>query len=284
MASVIARPPSLPPSAEDWAAGTWTTPAGKASALDPADVLDPRIAHHDGGSPGPKGAPMKPRGLRTRWVLTPSRIRVAGLLSVILLSVAGTAWLLEGVREVGDLALWDRPTMTWLVAHRTPVATSAMTAVTTIGGPVALSVIAAVTVLVLAVRRHRVEALLLAVALASAEAISVVLKHLVGRARPPAPDVLNRLEHTLSFPSGHTIGTATFTLTLAYLWWRARPGKARAWGGAIVALALTALMATSRLYLGDHWLTDVLASIALSFAVVSSVILLDLRMRRERRP
>ena len=227
---------------------------------------------------------MTPRGLGTRWGLTPTRIRVAALLFVIVLSVGATAWLLEGIREVGDLSRWDRPTMTWLVAHRSPFATSAMTVVTTLGGPVALSAIAAVTVLVLALRRHRAEALLLAVGLASAEAISLVLKRLVGRERPPAPDVLNRLEHTLSFPSGHTIGTATFTLTLAYLWWRARPGKARAWGGLSLALALTALMATSRLYLGDHWLTDVVASIALSFAVVSSVILLDLWMRREHRP
>jgi membrane-associated phospholipid phosphatase len=205
---------------------------------------------------------------------------MAALLAIIVLSIVGTVWLLDGVREGGDLARWDGPTLRWLVAHREPLATSAMTAVTTIGGEVVLSVIAALTVLVLAVRRHRVEALLVAVALGVAEAISLILKYVVGRARPPATDVLGRIEHTLSFPSGHTIGTATFTLTLAYLWWRARPSAARAWCGLSLALALTAVMATSRLYLGKHWVTDVLASIVLSFGVVSSVILVDTWMQR----
>lgn len=223
---------------------------------------------------------MTRRTLRNLRRLTPSRLRVAALLAIIVLSTAGTAWLLDGVGEGGDLALWDRPMLTWLIAHRVPLATSAMTAVTTVGGEVVFSVIAVLTVVVLAARRHRVEAFLLAVALLGAEAASLIIKYVVGRPRPPAADVLGPVEHTLSFPSGHTIGTATFTLTLAYLWWRARPSTARAWGGLSLALALTALMATSRLYLGDHWLTDVLASIVLSFGVVSGVILLDTWMQR----
>lgn len=80
------------------------------------------------------------------------------------------------------------------------------------------------------------------------------------------------VEHTPSFPSGHTIGTATFTLALAYLWWRARPSRKRAWVGLGVAAVLTAAMATSRLYLGDHWLTDVVASIVLSVGVMADVV------------
>ena len=209
----------------------------------------------------------------------PRRGRVVALFGMVALSATATGWLLDGVRERGDLSLWDGPTLNWLVGHRDAAATMAMTTVTAIGGEVVLAVIAALAVLLLAVRRRQVEAFLLAAALGSAEAISMVLKHVVGRLRPPASTMLGPVEHTLSFPSGHTIGMATFTLALAYLWWRARPGAKRAWVGWSVATVMTALMATSRLYLGDHWLTDVVASIVLSWGIVATVVLFDLWMQ-----
>jgi len=215
--------------------------------------------------------------------LAPWRARAAVLLALIALSVSGTAWLLDGVGEGGDLSLWDRPTLGWLVAHRQPMATTLLTDVTTAGGEVVLTVVAVLTVLLLALRRRRVEAFLLAVALGGAELVSVVLKQVVGRARPPADLMLGPVERTLSFPSGHTIGTATFTLALAYLWWRARPSAPRAWLGFGAAIVLTTVMAISRLYLGDHWLTDVLASIVLAVGVVSGVVLLDTWWQRRSR-
>lgn len=227
-------------------------------------------------SPVPKGAPVTVHTLKNEGLAAPHRRRIVALLAVIALSVAVTGWLLDGVREGGDLSLWDGPTLRWLVGHRGSAATMAMTAITAIGSEVALSAIAALTVVLLALRRHRVEAFLLAAALGSAESISLVIKHVVGRARPPANTVLGPVEHTLSFPSGHTIGMATFTLTLAYLWWRARKGRTRAWAGWGVATVMTAWMATSRVYLGDHWLTDVVASIVLSWGVVATVVLVDI--------
>jgi len=210
-------------------------------------------------------------------------MRVIALLGLIASSAAVTAWLLDGVRESGDLSLWDGPTLSWLVGHRDSVATMAMTTVTAIGSDVVLSAIAALTVLLLAVRRRSVEAFLLAAALGSAEAISLVLEHAVGRVRPPADTVLGPVEHTLSFPSGHTIGMATFTLALAYLWWRARPSRKRAWVGWGVATVMTVWMAVSRLYLGDHWLTDVVASIVLSWGVMAAVVLVDMWAQHQSR-
>ena len=201
-------------------------------------------------------------------------------ISLWLLSVAGTLSLLEGVREHGDLSRLDLPTLTWLVAHRAPAVTAVMTTVTTIGGEVVLTIVAVLTVLFLVWRRRRVEAFLLAVALGGSEAVSLIVKHLVGRTRPPAVDVLGPVEHTLSFPSGHTIGTAAFTLGLAYLWWRRSQSRARAVVGSVVALVLTVLMAASRLYLGDHWLTDVVASMVLAVGAMAVVVLVDLWVRR----
>ena len=131
-----------------------------------------------------------------------------------------------------------------------------------------------------AVRRRWTEALLLAVALVSAESVSRIMKQVVNRARPPAALVLGPAEQNLSFPSGHTIAAAAFSLALAYLWWRARRGPFRAWLGLGIALAATAVMAISRLYLGYHWLTDTLASTALAFGVMAIVALVDIFLQQ----
>ena len=213
---------------------------------------------------------------RVRAAATPERTAAAVAVGVAVASVAAVASLLDGIGENGDLAVLDRPTLTWLVDHRDPVLTAVMTAVSTVGGEVALSVIAVLAVAGLAWRRRFDEALLLGLALGAAESLSLVLKHVVGRPRPPAASVVGPVETTLSFPSGHTIGTAAFALALAYLWWRRGPSPRRALAGALAAGGATAVMAASRLYLGDHWLTDVVASVALAGGVLALVVLVDL--------
>lgn len=212
---------------------------------------------------------------------TPTRPRTVVVLALTALaaSIAGVAGLIDGVHEGGDLSQLDLPLLSWLVVHRQPWATTALTAVTTVGGEVVLVVVSAAAVLALLWWRRRVEALLLGVMLGGAEAISLVLKHLVGRVRPPAADVLGPVDHTLSFPSGHTIGTAAITLGLSYLWWRSRPSGARVAVGLTASASLTVLMATSRLYLADHWLTDVLASGVIAVGMLALVALLDLSIR-----
>jgi membrane-associated phospholipid phosphatase len=205
----------------------------------------------------------------------PWRVRTGAAAAVLALSVATTAWLLDGVRSGRDLSLWDGPTLRWMVAHRDPVATTVLIDVSALGTDSILLIVAILAIVLFAVRRRWTEALLLAFALVSADTISRVMKQAVNRARPPAALVLGPVETNLSFPSGHTIGAAAFSLALAYLWWRARRGLLRAWLGLGIALAVTAAMAISRLYLADHWLTDVLASAALAFGVIAVVALLD---------
>ena len=210
----------------------------------------------------------------------PWRLRTGAAASVLALSVATTAWLLDGVRSGRDLSLWDGPTLRWMVAHRDPVATTVLTDVSALGTDSILLIVAILAIVLFAVRRRWTEALLLAFALVSAETISRTMKQVVNRARPPAALVLGPVETNLSFPSGHTIGAAAFSLALAYLWWRARRGPFRAWLGLGIALILTVSMAISRLYLADHWLTDVLASTALAFGVIAVVAVLDIFLQQ----
>ena len=213
----------------------------------------------------------------------PWRVRTGAAAAVLALSVATTAWLLDGVRRGRDLSVWDGPTLRWMVAHREPGATTVLTAVSAFGTGVVYWTLALLAVVLFAVRRRWIEALLLGFALVSADTISRVMKQAVNRARPPAALVLGPVGTNMSFPSGHTIGAAAFALALTYLWWRAQRGLLRACLGLGIALAVTAAMAISRLYLADHWLTDVLASIVLAFGVMSGVVLLDILLQRRSR-
>jgi len=217
-------------------------------------------------------------------VVTPSvrpwRLQAGAAAAVLALSVASTVLLLDGVRKGRGLSVWDGPTLRWMVAHREPGATTVLTFISALGTGVVYWTLALLAVVVFAVWRRSIEALLLAVALVSAESVSRIMKQVVNRARPPAALVLGPVETNLSFPSGHTIGAAAFSLALAYLWWRARRGPFRAWLGLGIALAATAVMAISRLYLGYHWLTDTLASTALAFGVMAIVALVDIFLQQ----
>jgi membrane-associated phospholipid phosphatase len=214
----------------------------------------------------------------------PWRVRTGAAAAVLALSVAITTWLLECVRRGSGPSVWDGPTLRWMVAQREPGATTVLTAVSGFGTGVFYWTLALLAVVVLAVRRRWIDALLLAFALVSADTISRVMKQAVMRPRPPAELVLGPVERSFSFPSGHTIGAAAFALALAYLWWRARRGPFGAWLGLAIALAVTATMAISRLYLADHWLTDVLASTALGIGIMAVVALLDVFLQQRFSP
>jgi undecaprenyl-diphosphatase len=90
--------------------------------------------------------------------------------------------------------------------------------------------------------------------------INFIIKELVARPRPTDPPVwVYRPEAGYAFPSGHVMFYSVFFGFLLFLAWRyLRPGWPR---GVVVALlaALILLVGFSRIYLGAHWLSDVVA-------------------------
>jgi membrane-associated phospholipid phosphatase len=225
---------------------------------------------------------MSPDDALVRRPLAALRARPVlwAVLPGVLLVVAGLVLffgVLDAVREKDDLWDLDQPVLDWLVAHRTTGFTSSLAAITFVSGPTVLPIIVGVGCLVWGlVRREWWRPVLLAAAMVGSTLLGLGAKGLVGRARPPADTMyVPGAETTASFPSGHTLGTATLLLVAGYLVCSRHPSTARivAWG--VATVVGTALVALSRLYLGYHFLTDVVAAVGLAVVVLGVVSVVD---------
>ena len=134
----------------------------------------------------------------------------------------------------------------------------AMLDITALGSTTVLTLITLIAVAYLIVDRKRAAAMFVLVAVSSGALMSYVLK--LGFDRP-RPDLVAHLVdvHTLSFPSGHAMGSAVTFLTLGALIARTASGGRLKIYVLGVAITLTLLIGVSRIYLGVHWPTDVLA-------------------------
>ena len=110
-------------------------------------------------------------------------------------------------------------------------------------------------------------------------------KELIGRARPPLSLAVPPYEESPSFPSGHTLNATVVIGVLVYLMLR-RLGSTAARTAVITAGALfVGAMGLSRVFLGHHWLTDVMVGWTLGLAWLSVVVTahrLFLTVRRAR--
>ncbi|MCV7422096.1 phosphatase PAP2 family protein [Mycobacterium yunnanensis] len=162
----------------------------------------------------------------------------------------------------------DHEVLGWLVDHRRDGITTAAIAITNAGSPVAMAVLAFVACVILWRRHSWGTGAVVAATLAVAYCASTLTKTIVGAHRPPRAVQL-LLEVDQSYPSGHVTGTLALVGIVAVVC-----GTNRAWvikaALAGVVLVATALVALTRLYLGVHWLTDVVGGCLLGGAAVLS--------------
>jgi membrane-associated phospholipid phosphatase len=214
-----------------------------------------------------------------------ARVRDLGItLAGGLLLLAVSLWAFAAIADEmadGETA-FDESLADWLHAHASDPLTEVFEAVTALGNGIVLAGVAAIAAYLLARRGYRSEALLMVLAFGGAEILSYSLKLGFRRNRPFFTDPL-ATESTFSFPSGHaTVSLAVYGALSVVLARRLR-GRARlvAVGGAAL---LVSLIGFSRLYLGVHFLTDVLAGFAAGTAwLAACVVTLDLHQRVQRR-
>jgi len=120
----------------------------------------------------------------------------------------------------------------------------------------------------------------LVVSVAGSAGIAFIIKELVHRSRP---DVIFRAysESSFAFPSGHATLAAAFYGFLIYLVWRLMPTGYRRTVIIFALGLLVALISFSRLYLGIHYLSDVIAGLLLGgfFAWIGSAVVKKLERR-----
>ncbi len=168
------------------------------------------------------------------------------------------------VRSSGHLRVIDNGVAKWGNAHASAFSTDGLNVVTQLGGiylVVTLCVVVAVGVTVVE-RSAWVFAFVVAV-MGGEELLTLTVKDLAHRVRP----AFNPAAATLgpSFPSGHSATAAAFYACAAFLISRHRGRPARA-ATAGLAVGLAVAVAASRVLLDVHWLTDVIAGLALGWA------------------
>jgi undecaprenyl-diphosphatase len=213
-------------------------------------------------APGGREATLAARWRRLRDGVPPALFLLACAV-VLVLVLAGVGWVLSHVVQNDSLGRADTGVSRWLARERSPDLNDVTAVTTEIGGTLTVTVLAVLSVAVAAFvwRRWR-EPMMVAVAVAGEVAIFLVVTLLVDRRRPPVPH-MDEAPPTSSFPSGHTAATIALWGALAVLASeRARSALVR---GLFLALAvvLPVLVASSRMYRGMHYLSDVLGGVLL---------------------
>jgi undecaprenyl-diphosphatase len=203
----------------------------------------------------------------------------AGVILVVL-GVLAFAWVAAGVTD-GRWAAANEAAMTSVEAQHSSRLTTLALAVTWLGGWTGMTVVVGVLVAALLLRRRHLDAAGLLAAVGGAWVLEWVLKPLFAVARP---EVFPHLTPAggFSFPSGHALrGTAAFGYLAALLasrpsWWR--------WLLAAVCVLAAVAVCWSRVYLGVHWPTDVIAGALAATAWVTVCLTGRHYAMRQRRP
>lgn len=195
---------------------------------------------------------------RNAWQVPQFRHRVF-LLAFLLVSLTAFGHIVEDYLTGDPLVRWDVSFASWLHEHSNPALVSAFKTITVAGNAAALALIVGAVAIVLVRRRLINDALLLIGVFVGIEILNAGLKLAFHRPRPELSFI--HLD-TYSFPSGHAAGATAVYGALVFLA-ATHAFISRRVTLVAVAVVLIALVDFSRLYLGAHYLSDVLAGSAL---------------------
>jgi membrane-associated phospholipid phosphatase len=193
----------------------------------------------------------------------PRTLTIGGLVTAFALAIAAFVHLAEDYLTGDPIVRWDVTFARWLHEHASQPLVRLFDVVTLAGNAAVLGLMVVAVVLVLLRRGRANDAAVILLSFGGAAVINPLLKLAFHRPRPELAFV--HLD-TYSFPSGHAaVSAATFTTFAYLLGLRYRSVRARMLIG-LGAVAAIALVGFSRLYLGAHYLSDVLAGISFGVA------------------
>lgn len=173
---------------------------------------------------------------------------------------------LAGIVSAGAGSGLDAGVVRWLAARRTPWLAEAAGHVTVLGNSLTLVVIALVLGLVLVGLERRGEVALLVVATVGTLVLNPLLKELFDRARPDVAAAVLHAPTGHAFPSGHAMNSAAVYTAIALAVLALDPPAAVRNAVVGTCLVVAVMVALSRVVLGVHYPSDVLAGAAAGWA------------------
>jgi len=214
------------------------------------------------------------------WMFVAARFARGGYLGLHLtigfaISLAGL-WLFGGVTEdvIHDdpLTQFDVTLLEWLHAHATPAGYAVFNAISLLGSPMTLTILALGVGVLLASRRQWTLLAGWLAAFAGGGLLDAVLKFAIRRPRPPYATAFLR-HYTWSFPSGHAMVSLIAYGMLAYLLVVLWPNRRSTRISIVLGAALLIVaIGFSRLYLGVHYFSDVVGGYAAGVLWLSACI------------
>lgn len=214
----------------------------------------------------PRRALVSGRSRRSSW------LTFAATLALVVVFL----WIAREAGGDGGGFSWDERVTELLVGARTGAGNRVFWGATILGNTGAMVAFSSLMVLLLAVWGKRALALFAAAVMLLAQGFSFLAKELLQRNRPPQAIALIEQPGSHSLPSGHAFLTLTLLSLLVFLLLRATGGGSHGQQGTrllrsaavVVAAAIVALVGVSRVYLGVHWASDVIAGWCLGGAWV----------------
>jgi membrane-associated phospholipid phosphatase len=208
------------------------------------------------------------------------RMRLLALFACVLAPLFIFGELAEEVREKDPMA-FDEAIMLLMRDQATPVLDRVMLTASTLGSGEWVGAVDVIACAVLLGRRRWIDALFWSLATGGAALLNMLAKHIFARTRP---DLWLSLapETSFSFPSGHSMQSMALAAAMIVMLW---PTAAR-WPALLLGAIFTLLVGLSRIYLGVHYPSDVLAgwSASLAWVVGLSFIFYRHAVRHRRRP
>ena len=209
----------------------------------------------------------------SRWLVNSAVVRIIGGFALAALVLAGIGWLVTGTYREYPLA-FDTAIRTAIRQMRSPMWASLFLTFTKFGSTIYLAIIGSAAGIVFIFMRWFRPLFLLILVMSGQAALHHGFKWLIARPRPSA--LINYpTAESFSYPSGHAVASLCLYFTIAWIVTSQIETSAIKAGIWITAVVLVVLIGMSRVYIGIHYPTDVLAGFLGAMIWTAAVMSID---------